>query len=224
MFSSFNILNEIMSNKRKRLYSTTTTTTMNVVPYIIRTNKWDSVDDGANSARNRECGVLERQRLTEERIAAVDEDERRVADGTAGGGCSSLSEASKGKGTGEEQGGEDGISRVLGFIPLGRRHRHRWMLRVAGPRAWGVSSARDLLPEGVNLLAFCSNVFSKSDHALIARTHARTHSHFLRASPFSSSSRAFVLSSPRVRRSCETDRSVKSLRDILAPRPERGDS
>lgn len=26
--------------------------------YIIRTNKWDSVDDGANSARNRECGVL----------------------------------------------------------------------------------------------------------------------------------------------------------------------
>ena len=35
------------------------------------------------------------------------------------------------------------------------------MLRVAGPRAWGVSSARDLSPEGVNLLATYSKVFAK---------------------------------------------------------------
>lgn len=147
-----------------RLYSTTTTT-INVVLYIIRTNKWDSVDNGANSARNRECGVLERQRLTEERIAAVDEDERRRRMGRLGVAVARSVRQAGERGLGRCR-GEDGISRVLGFIPLGRRHRHRWMLRVAGPRAWGVSSARDLLPEGVNLLAICSNVFSKSDHAL----------------------------------------------------------
>lgn len=90
------------------------------------------MDDSVNSARNRECGVLERQRLTEERIAAVDEDE--AADGAAGGGCSSLVRQAGERGLGRSR-GEGGISRVLGFIPLGRRHRHRWMLRVAGPRA-----------------------------------------------------------------------------------------
>lgn len=71
-----------------------------------------------------------------------------------------------------------GISRVLGFIPLGCRHRrrrrrhHRWMLRVAGPRAWGVSSARDLHPEGINLLAICLNVFAR------VITHDWKYAHF----------------------------------------------
>jgi len=52
--------------------------------------------------------------------------------------AAAIGEREKGR-IGEEG---DGISRVLGFIPLGCRHRrrrrrrrHRWMLRVAGPRA-----------------------------------------------------------------------------------------
>lgn len=176
----------------------------------IRTNKWDSVNDGVNSARNRECGVL---------AAEVDrgEDSRggwgreEAADGWLGVAAVRSGRQARVRGRGR-QGGEGGISRVLGFIPLGRRHRHRWMLRVAGPRAWGVSSARDLLPEGVNLLAICSNVFSKSDHA---RSHARIPDspRFSLFSPPLSRS-LFLLRFPsRVRRSCETDRSVKSSKE-----------
>jgi len=71
--------------------------------------------------------------LTEERIVAVDEDERGGGGWVAGGAARSGRQA--GVGGRRRREGEGGISRVLGFIPLGRRHRHRWMLRVAGPRA-----------------------------------------------------------------------------------------
>lgn len=83
--------------------------------------------------------------MTEERRAAVDEDdevdeehERRVAPGAVGWLQPPRGNGVSGQAEGGRKGGE--ISRVLGFIPLGRRRRccrrhHRWMLRVAGPRA-----------------------------------------------------------------------------------------
>lgn len=62
-----------------------------------------------------------------------DEEESR-ADGRVGGSLSVGEKRGVQRGGEGEKGG--GISRVLGFIPLDcRRHRHRWMLRVAGPRA-----------------------------------------------------------------------------------------
>lgn len=107
--------------------------------------------------------------------------ERRVAGwmratrrrGERMGGWMAAARRREEEGTTGMGGEEDGISRVLGFIPLDcRHHRHRWMLRVAGPRAWGVSSARDLLPEGVNLLAICPNACSPEWSRTIGNPHA----------------------------------------------------
>ena len=81
------------------------------------------------------------------------------------------------------------------------------MLRVAGPRAWGVSSARDLSPEGVNLLATYSKVFAKVScnwracpRAFLSLPHTLFHSifyllaHFLALSFFLTFTRSLFFS------------------------------
>lgn len=77
----------------------------------------------------------------------------------------------------QEAAGQRGWNFARARLHPPRPPPHRWMLRVAGPRAWGVSSARDLLPEGVNLLATCSKVFSPITHDPWSRTIRRTRTH-----------------------------------------------